>query len=163
LPVAFGIEEQRLRRDAGLPGQPGLHPGGASVFVSAPPLGVEDETGEVDVGVAVTVDHRDAVALEDLACLGRRGRRHDEQVGRRRPRGAAAAVAAATTGRLAAGPARACWTSCHAVAALACRRTASATGSDARPKRTRASPGPPPAPAPGASTATPGTSRRIRK
>ena len=79
LPVALGLEEQRLGRDAALAREPGVCLRARSVTAStALSLGMKEEPWELDVGVAETVDDGDAVALEDLARFrGRRAR--DEQ------------------------------------------------------------------------------------
>jgi hypothetical protein len=81
LPVALGLEQQRLGRDAGLAREPGVCLQARCVTPStALSFGVKEEPRELDVGVAETVDDGDAVALEDLACFRRRRARDEQEI-----------------------------------------------------------------------------------
>jgi hypothetical protein len=80
VPFAIWPQEQRLRGDAGLPGEPRSRRRSRRVtsFLQVP-LEMEQQACELDVGVAATVDDRDAVALEDLPRFGGRVARNEEQ------------------------------------------------------------------------------------
>jgi hypothetical protein len=84
LPVALGLEQQRLGRDAGLAREPGVRLRARcvtpSTALTALSFGVKEESRELDVGVAETVDDGDAVALEDLACFRRRRARDEQEI-----------------------------------------------------------------------------------
>ena len=81
LPLALGLEEQRLGSDAGFARKPGVCLRARRVSPSTTlRFGVEDKAREFDVGVAEPVDESDAVSLEDLARIRRRRPRDEQEV-----------------------------------------------------------------------------------